>query len=164
MSWFLKNGFTPLKKRSRALGASRLSTRWLLTGKPGANKKKESYAKALITKPPSSATGNLPSRVRVKNSSHGTRVFFKKPSQFTSGIICNSSGQVQSQVRQGSDLRRSPSTQSSNFKIIWGTRFSTKEPEIQQVLSALEDPQSISVNLPVTLMHTSHAQGHQKCA
>ena len=84
-------------------------------------------------------------------------MFFKKPSgdgegQFTSRIIHNSSGQFQSQVRQGSHLRRSPSTQSSNFIIIWGTRFSTKEPEVQQVLSALvpsEDPQNISVKKSV---------------
>ena len=86
-----------------------------------------------------------------------TRVFFKQPSgngegQVTSRIIRNSSGRVQSQERLGSDLRRSPTTQSPNFRIIWGTRFSTKEPEVQRALSALvpsEDSQSIRVKKSV---------------
>ena len=43
-------------------------------------------------------------------------------------------------------------TQSPNFRIIWGTRFSTKEPEVQWALSALvpsEDSQSIRVKKSV---------------
>ena len=78
--------------------------------------KKGSYAKALDTKAPTTATGNLPSRIRATKSTHnthgtrGTHVFFKQPSrngegQFTSRIIHNSSGRVQSQGRQGSDVR-----------------------------------------------------------
>ena len=123
--------------------------------------KKESYAKALNSKPPRTATGNPPSCVGANNSTHnshgtrGTRVLFKKPSgngegQVTSRIICSSSGQ--SQVWQGSGFRQGSSTQSPNFRIIWGTRFSTREPEVQQVLSALvssEGPQSIKVKKSV---------------
>ena len=103
---------------------NQVTAHWEARGK----QKKESYDKALNTKPPSTATCNLSSRVKAKNithnthSTHGTRVIFKKPTwdeegQFTSRIVRNSSGQVQSQVRQGSDLRQSPSTQSPNFRI-----------------------------------------------
>ena len=125
----------------------------------GKHNKERSYAKALNTKVPNTVTGNLLSRIGVNKGTHnthgtrGTRVIFKQPSgngegQFTSRIIRNNSGRVQSQERQGSDLRRSPATQSPNFRIIWGTRFSTKEPEAQQALSALvpsKDSQSIRV-------------------
>ena len=125
----------------------------------GRRKVTVSYAEVLTDKggePPGTARAS--SKTVPPSYSH-TRVFFNKashgngPPQVGSRIVRHSSGDSNHTQRSNPQTRPRPlSPFSSNFRIIWGTRFSTSESEVHEFLSSLvpsEDPQSIRVKKSV---------------